>query len=88
MQQFLKPTTRTAGTGIIATEFFEQLFVAVNDADAAFDVGFRRESPSTFAGSFAEKRIRQHSLFLAYIPRLFYALLNALIYLWREVKPR
>jgi hypothetical protein len=60
MQQFLKPTIRTAGTGIVTTEFFEQFFVAVNDADAAFDVGFRRESPSAFAASFAEKRIRQN----------------------------
>jgi hypothetical protein len=32
MQHFLKPFSRTAGTGIIASQFFEQFFVAIHNS--------------------------------------------------------
>jgi hypothetical protein len=57
MQHFLKPAGGTARAGIIATELFPQLFVAVHDAEAAFDLRFRRETFTTLAGAL-EKRAR------------------------------
>ena len=57
MQQFLKPAGGTARTGIVAAELFPQFFVAMNDAEAAFDLCFRRETFTALAGAL-EKRGR------------------------------
>ena len=43
MQQRLKSRSRAARTQVVAPELFAQLDVAVHDAFAAPDVGFRRE---------------------------------------------
>jgi hypothetical protein len=45
-QQFLKPAVRAAGTEVVAAEFFGEFLFSVDDAEAAFDPGFRRESPA------------------------------------------
>src|SRR5690349_19831913 len=52
MQQRLKPASRSARTRIVAPELFAQFLVAVDDAVAASDAGFGRESPAPFAGDF------------------------------------
>ncbi len=44
MQHFLKPFSRTTWAGIVTSQFFEQFFVAVNDAQATFDLDFGREA--------------------------------------------
>ena len=44
MQHFLKPFSRTAGARIIAPQLFEQFFVTMHDAQAAFDLTFGREA--------------------------------------------
>lgn len=49
MQQFLKAAVRAARARIISPELFEQLFFAVDDAIAAFDVRFRWIAASSFA---------------------------------------
>jgi hypothetical protein len=41
-----------ARTRIVAAEFLVQVFVAVDDAIAALDVGLGREAAATFAGGF------------------------------------
>jgi hypothetical protein len=41
MQQLLKSASGTAGAEVVAAELLDQLFVAVHDAIAAPDVGFR-----------------------------------------------
>jgi len=51
----------SAGAGIVSAEFFLEQFVAMDDAGAAFDVGFRRKSSSTFTHGF-EKRIRRNGV--------------------------
>ena len=56
-QQRLKPAIRAAGAGVVAAELFEEFLVAVDDAEAALDVGFRVESPSG-ACSAAQKQKR------------------------------
>jgi hypothetical protein len=43
MQHFLKPASRSAWTGIVASEFFEQFLVAVNEADTRLDLCLGRE---------------------------------------------
>ena len=43
MQQALKPASGAAGAEVVAAELFGQLDVAVNDAPAPLDVGFRGE---------------------------------------------
>jgi hypothetical protein len=59
MQQFLKPATGAAGAGIVAAELFAQFLVAVDDAPAVFDLGFRREASSAFAARFVESTLRR-----------------------------
>jgi hypothetical protein len=49
MQHFLKPFSGTAGAGIIASQLFEQFFVAMHDAQAAFDQGFGGEALAPLA---------------------------------------
>jgi hypothetical protein len=44
MQHFLKPFTRTAWAGVVTSQLFEQFFIAVNDAVAAFDLRFGGEA--------------------------------------------
>jgi len=52
MQQFLKTPPGMAGAGVVAAELFEQLFVAVDDADAALDARFGRVAFAAFAAYF------------------------------------
>jgi hypothetical protein len=59
MQHFLKPTTGTAGAWIVAPQFLHQLFVAVNDAHSALDIGLRREPSAAFAGLLVKSNLRR-----------------------------
>jgi hypothetical protein len=43
---FFEPLARTARARIIATQFFDQFLVTVDDAMTALDGGFAVESPS------------------------------------------
>jgi hypothetical protein len=43
---FLEPLARTARARIIATQFFNQFLVTVDEAMTALDGGFAVESPS------------------------------------------
>ncbi len=45
-QQRWKPAARAAGAGVAAAEFFHQLLVAMDNAQAALDLGFGVENPS------------------------------------------
>jgi hypothetical protein len=51
----LKQPRGTARTQIIAAEFFDQLFVAVDDAVAAFDGRFGREAFASLAHDLKSK---------------------------------
>ena len=59
MQHFLKRFAGAAGARIIATEFFDQLFVAMDDARAALDVRFRWEAVASFTGCCKSKIVRR-----------------------------
>ena len=48
MQQRLKSAPKTAGAGIIATEFLDEFFATTHDAITALDMSLRRESPAAF----------------------------------------
>jgi hypothetical protein len=52
MQQFLKTPPGVAGAGIVASQFLEQLFFAVNDPYSAFDARFGRIAFPAFAAYF------------------------------------
>ena len=56
MQHFLKALAGAAWAWIVASKLFEELFIAVNDPDAAFHVCLGRESSATLTGTF-ESRI-------------------------------
>ena len=56
MQHFLKPPAGTAGTQIVASQLFNEVFVTVDYAMAFFDSGFGRISLAAFATSI-ESRI-------------------------------
>jgi hypothetical protein len=43
MQHALKPASRATWAQVIATEFFNQLNIAMDEAPPAFDMGFRGE---------------------------------------------
>jgi len=43
MQQALKPASRATRAKVVATEFFGQFDVDVDDTPPAFDMGFRGE---------------------------------------------
>jgi hypothetical protein len=47
MQQFLKPATGAARTGVVAAELLEEFLVTVDHAVAAADMGFGRVTPSS-----------------------------------------
>ena len=47
MQQFLKPAAGVAWARVVTAELFEEFFIPVHYAMAAFDPGFRRESLPT-----------------------------------------
>ena len=49
MQQRLKAPAGLAGAGIVATEFLVQVLVAMHDAVAALDPGFRWEALAALA---------------------------------------
>jgi hypothetical protein len=67
----LKPATGTAGAWIVAPQLLEEFFLAVHDAEAAFDVGFGREAAPAFATAFAEKSLLSICVSLPYLPPLF-----------------
>jgi hypothetical protein len=52
MQQFLKTPPGTAGAGVVAAEFLDQLFVAVDDPYSAFDARFGWIAFAAFAAYF------------------------------------
>jgi hypothetical protein len=58
MQQFLKSATREAGTQVIATELFTELFVAANDARPAFDASLGRVALPPLTGDLESTRPR------------------------------
>jgi hypothetical protein len=58
MQQFLKSLVGAAGAGVVAAEFFEELLVAVDDADAAFHVRFGREASAALTGALESRSAR------------------------------
>lgn len=51
-QHFLKATSRTTRTEIIATEFLAKLLLSMNNAHPAFHLRFGREAFATLAGDF------------------------------------
>lgn len=61
MQQFLKTPPGSAGAGVVAAELFEQLFVAVNDPDAALDARFGWVAFAAFAAYFKSSGRRRQS---------------------------
>lgn len=48
---FLEALAGATRTWVVATELFDQLFIAVDDADAAFDLRLAVESPSDVCSS-------------------------------------
>jgi hypothetical protein len=64
MQHFLKPFSRTAWARIIPPKLFDQLFVAVYSAVAAFDVRFGREACGVCSS--AQKKRRRRTVWFAY----------------------
>jgi hypothetical protein len=52
MQHFLKTPPGAAGAEVVAAEFLEQLFVAVDDPLAAFDARLGRVALAAFAAHF------------------------------------
>jgi hypothetical protein len=52
MQQFLKTPPGMAWAGVVAAEFLDQLFVAVDDPDAALDARFGWIALPAFAAHF------------------------------------
>ena len=46
----MKQPPGLAGAEVVATELFQQLFVDMDYAGAAFDLGFGRETFAAFAG--------------------------------------
>ena len=57
MQHRLKASTRATGAGIVASEFFDKLLVAVDDAVAAFHVGLGREAPTPLTGALESRGV-------------------------------
>ena len=55
MQQALKPASGVARTQVVAAELFAQLDVAVHEAPAALDVGFRGEGLPPLTGDFESR---------------------------------
>jgi hypothetical protein len=53
----LESLSAAAGAEIVSSERFFELLVTVNDADAAFDFSFRRETSASFTHRL-EKTIR------------------------------
>jgi hypothetical protein len=52
MQQFLKTPPGAAGAGVVAAEFLDQLFVAMDDPLAALDARFGWIAFAAFAAHF------------------------------------
>jgi hypothetical protein len=52
MQQFLKTPPGAAGAGVVAAEFLEQLFVAVDDPHSTLDARFGWIAFTAFAAYF------------------------------------
>jgi hypothetical protein len=57
MQQRLKPVAGIARAKVVAAELFAQLFFAADDALATLDVGFGRETLSTFTGALEKSNL-------------------------------
>ena len=50
----MKAASGAAGTRIVPAEPFKELLVTVDDLDATFYAGFRRETFASFAGNFEQ----------------------------------
>jgi hypothetical protein len=48
----------TAWARVVTAEFFREQFVPVDDANAAFDVGFRGEAFSSLTHGFEKRNLR------------------------------
>jgi hypothetical protein len=55
MQQVLKAFVRPARAWVVAAELFDELFVSVDNAHAAFHVRLGREASSALTGSLESK---------------------------------
>jgi hypothetical protein len=60
MQHLLKAARGSAGAWVVAAEFFEQLFVAVDDPHAALDARLARIAFATFAAHFKSSDPRSY----------------------------
>jgi hypothetical protein len=59
MQHFLKAFVRSAWARIVSAELFDQLFVSMDDANAALYMRFRRESAATFTRALESRADRR-----------------------------
>lgn len=48
------------GARIVSPELFLEQLVTMNDADAAFDIGFRGEAASTFTHGLESRNLRKY----------------------------
>jgi hypothetical protein len=58
----LKSTSRAAGAEVVTSELFVKLFVAMNDAEPAFDVGFRGIAFAAFTAPLERKAVLRFRL--------------------------
>jgi hypothetical protein len=58
MQHFLKTPPGAAGAGVVPAELLEQLFVTVDDPDAALHARFGRIALPAFAAHFKSRNPR------------------------------
>jgi hypothetical protein len=56
MQQFFKTPPGIARTGVVASELLDEFFVAMDDAEARFDVRLGGVAPAALACSFKSGR--------------------------------
>jgi hypothetical protein len=59
MQHFLKPATGAAGAWIVAPQFLDQVFVAMNNTHSTLDVCLRREASAALAGLLVKSTLRR-----------------------------
>jgi hypothetical protein len=58
MQHFLKAAAIAAGAEVVAAQFFNKIFFAVDGAVAALDVGFRGVSFAALTAALESRGIR------------------------------
>ena len=66
----MKQPPGAAGAGIVASQFLCKFLVAVDDPDAAFDVGLGRESLTTLGRHLEKSRDRRSNGACAWSPPL------------------